>query len=153
MDIYKRELSSNEIILLYLKEKLNHNIDVCKLILDMKLKTETKEINEYYIDRWENIAGSHYILHDTHYGKYSLIYDENNYIVKPDHKLNFYKLTGISYQIIELIHELIKIIDGPIGDVMQRSSVHSFIEDYKYWLKYDDKLYSILAKKITEIMK
>tara|TARA_B110001469_G_C9597331_1_gene296659 strand:+ start:62 stop:505 length:444 start_codon:yes stop_codon:yes gene_type:complete len=145
MDIYKRPLSPDEIILLYLKELINHNVDICKFILKIKKKIEKEEIMEWYIARWENIAGAHYILHDTHYEKFSLIYNENDYIVKPDHKLSFYKITGISYQIIELIHELIKLKN-------KDSIENTFIIDYKEWLQYDDNLYTILSKKITERM-
>ena len=36
MDIYKKQLSSNELILLYLKEMINHNVDICKHILKIK---------------------------------------------------------------------------------------------------------------------
>ena len=39
--------------------------------------------------------GLHYHLHDTHVGKFSIIHDENNYIVKKDHKPIFYNITGI----------------------------------------------------------
>ena len=146
MDIYKRHLSSDETNLLYLKELINHNVDICKYILKIKKKLEKEEIMEWYIERWENIAGAHYILHDTHYEKFSLIYNENDYIVKPDHRLVFYNRTGISYQIIELIHELIKLKN-------KDSIENTFIKDYKGWLHYDDNLYTILSKKITERMK
>lgn len=114
----------------------------------------------YYINRWENIAGTHYMLHDTHMGKFSYIFDNNEYVVKPDHKLIFFNLTGISYQIIELLHELIKICrwsafphesDGVCGAVGVDETT-SYIEDYKYWLKHDDELYSILSKKIMSKM-
>jgi hypothetical protein len=33
MDIYKKPLQKDELILMYLKEKLNHNIDLSKIIL------------------------------------------------------------------------------------------------------------------------
>jgi len=145
MDIYKKPLQKDELILMYLKEKLNHNIDLSKIILTIKNNKENKETMDYYINRWENIAGSHYILHDTHCDKFSYIFDINQYVVKPDHNLIFYKLTGISYQIVELIHELIKI------NLICSENTH--IEDYKFWLKYHDNLYCLLSKKITEKMK
>jgi hypothetical protein len=146
MDIYKRPLSPDEIILLYLKELINHNVDICKFILKIKKKLEKEEIMEWYIERWENIAGAHYILHDTHYDKFSIIHNNSEYIVKPDHRLIFYNRTGISYQIMELIHELIKLKN-------KDSIENTFIKDYKGWLHYDDNLYTILSKKITERMK
>ena len=143
-DIYRPPVTKDESILLILKELVNHNIDVCKLIIQQKKSLEAKETMEYYYDRWENIAGSHYRLHDTHEGKYSLIWDASTYTVKKDHKPIFYNLTGISYQIIELLHELIKL--------NRIDSENSRIEDYKEWIEHDDKLYSFLADKITIAM-
>ena len=143
-DIYKFPLTKDESILLILKEVLHHNVDVCKLIIHKKNTIENKETMDYYYDRWENIAGSHYRLHDTHDGQYSLIWDDSTYTVKRDHNPMFYNLTGISYQIIELLHELIKI--------NRVDSENSRIEDYKYWLTYNDKLFSFLADKIRIAM-
>ena len=143
-NIYRPPLNKDESTLLILKELLYHNTDVCKLIIHKKNTIEAKETMEYYYDRWENIAGSHYRLHDTHDGQYSLIWDDSNYKVKKDHKPIFYNLTGISYQIIELLHELIKL--------NRIDSENSRIEDYKEWIEHDDKLYSFLADKITIAM-
>lgn len=144
-NIYIKPISSNEYILLLLKEKLNHNIDLCKIILDIKKDIENKETLEYHINRWETIAGEHYYTKDTHHGKFSYILDNNKYIIKPDHRLNFYKMTGISYQILELIYELIHIRNENSWDFV--------IDDKNDWLKYDDKLYKILADKIMIEMK
>ena len=72
------------------------------------------------------------------------IWDASTYTVKKDHNPTFYNLTGISYQIIELLHELIKI--------NRVDSENSRIEDYKYWLTYNDKLFSFLADKIRIVM-
>ncbi len=144
-DIYRPPLTKDESTLLILKEVLHHNTDVCKLIIHKKNTIEAKETMEYYYDRWENIAGSHYRLHATHDGLYSLIWDASTYTVKKDHNLMFYNLTGISYQIIELLHELIKL--------NRIDSENSRIEDYKEWIEHDDKLYSFLADKITIAMK
>lgn len=155
IDIYVKPLKKDEYILLLLKEKLNYNIDLCKIILDIKNSIENKETIEYYIDRWENIAGSHYILHDTHEGKFSYIFNQNDYIIKKDHKPIFYHLTGISYQVVELIHELIKIKNENKEIFSNGVTINiplPYIE-YKDWLKHDDKLYSILSKKIMFEMK
>ena len=141
---YRPHLTADESILLCLKELVNHNIDVCKLIMKKKKMIESKETMDYYYDRWENIAGSHYRLHDTHDGKFSYIYNETQYIVKKDHKPTFYNLTGISYQLIELLHELIKL--------NRVDSENTHIEDYKYWLEKDDKLFSFLSDKIKIAM-
>jgi hypothetical protein len=143
-DSYRLPLTKDESTLLILKELLHHNTDVCKLIIHKKNSIENKETMDYYYDRWEKITGSFYRLHDTNDGKFSYIYNGTQYIVKKDHKPTFYNLTGISYQIIELLHELIKI--------HRVDSENSRIEDYKYWLERDDKLYSVLADKIRIAM-
>ena len=123
-------LSTNKRIIFLLSQLINEP-GICEKIVEIKDEEEKKDALKYHYERWVNIAGSHYILHDTHMGKFSIIHDETNYIVKKDHKPTFYNITGISYQVIELIHELIKSINT----------------DY---LEYDDILYSKLAKLIMD---
>ena len=130
----EKQLSSDEYVLACLKRKITE-ICICKKILKLKKMIEKKETDEYYYERWENIAGIHYMLHDTQMGKFSHIWNQNSYIIKKDHSILFFNRTGISYQVIELIHDLIK---------------KSY---YKEWLKYDGSLYSILADKIMIEMK
>ena len=67
-------------------------------------------------------------------------------IVKPDHLFTFYNLTGISYQVVDFIHELIKLKNT---DALE----NTFIVDYKEWLHDDDTLFSKLSKKIMLRMK
>jgi hypothetical protein len=138
--IYYKETSSDEYILLYLKLFINE-ISICKRILKLKNNLEKKEILKYHIDRWENITGEHYYTRDTHHDKYSYIFDSQTYVIKPDHRLNFYHMTGVSYQIWELIYDLIK-----------RQDLNDF-NHYKECLKYDDHLYSVLSYKIMSKMK
>ena len=123
-------LSTNKRIIFLLSQLINEP-GICEKIVEIKDEEEKKDALKYHYERWENIAGSHYILHDTHVGKFSIIHDENNYIVKKDHKPTFYNITGISYQVVELIHELIRIYN-------------------KEWLQYDDMLYSKLADLIMD---
>lgn len=141
--IYIRNLSIDEETILFLKELLNHNIEVCKMILKYKKEIENLENKLYYSDRYEKIAKEHYYLHNNHTGKFSIIHDSKYYIIKKDFKLDYYKYTGISYQIIELIHELIK---------LKNEKYLTKDEGYKYWLNHDDKLYSFLADKIMKEM-
>tara|TARA_B100000925_G_C21822985_1_gene393761 strand:+ start:192 stop:653 length:462 start_codon:yes stop_codon:yes gene_type:complete len=146
-DIYRPPVTKDESILLILKELVNHNIDVCKLIIQQKKSLEAKETMEYYYDRWENIAGSFYRLRETDEDKYSLICDHTTFVVKKDHNPIFYNLTGISYQVIDLIHLLIKLHKVDRDDTQE-----TFIWNYKYWLERDDKLYSVLTNKIMRAM-
>ena len=91
---YIRNLSSNQLILLLLKELLNHNKDICKIILKHKKEIEKIENQKYYQIRYEKIAKEHYYLHANHTGKFSFIHDSKNYIIKNDFKLDYYNYIG-----------------------------------------------------------
>ena len=73
----------------------------------------------------------------------------STFIVKKDHNPIFYNLTGLSYQVVDLIHQLIKLHKVDIYDLRR----FTFIWNYKHWLERDDKLYSILSSKIMNAMK
>ena len=132
-------LKRDECIRLYLKVFIPIS-EICNKIIKLKNDSEKTDALEYHNDRWTNIVGEYYYTRDTHTGKYSYIHDGLNYIVKIDHRRQFYNLTGISYQIVELIHELIRILHENSWDFE--------IDEKKDWLRYDDSLYSELSKRI-----
>ena len=118
---------------------------ICKNIMNHKKQLEDTEILEFHSKRWKDISGSHFMLRDSYEGNLSaaqILAD----IVKPDHLFTFYNLTGISYQVVDFIHELIK-LKNP--DALE----NTFIVDYKEWLHDDDKLFSSLSKQIMSQMK
>lgn len=117
---------------------------ICEKILYYKSEKENSETLDYYTERWQNIAGEYFHLIDNHTGKFSLIHDSTNYIIKDDYRLTFYRRTGISYQIICLLHELIK---------LKNDKFIKNDEGYEWCLRYDDNLYSMLANKIMKSMK
>jgi hypothetical protein len=136
-------LKKDQLISLYLSRLIPIN-EIRYQIINRKNKMETQETLDYHMDRWTNIAGSHYTIHDTHHNKISFIYNGGmDYVVKPDHRLDFYNETGISYQIVELIHRLIK-----MKNVRMQRIFH-----FNKYLKSDDKLYSQLANLIMKEMK
>ena len=137
-------LKNDELILLYLLRLLPIT-DICNKIIKFKNEIEYKDTMDYYLDRYDNICKEHYNTKNNHYGKFSYIFDNKNYIIKRDHRLHFYKLTGISYQVLELLYELIRINNDNSFDIN--------IDDKKEWLKYDDILYSELSKHIMVEMK
>lgn len=146
-DKYIMPYNSDNTILMYLYNFIPE-ISICKNILKYKKDLENIDTMKYHIERWENIAGEHHYMHDNHNNKFSYIFDETNYIVKVDMLPKFYNLTGISYQVIELIHELIKLKNEyKLHDVRYNSN------SYITMLKQDDRLYSFLAKKIMDAMK
>lgn len=125
--IYKKK--KIEKILINYYGNIDIAISIIKYLEDIK-EIERKETLKYHIDRWDNIAGSYFLLTNSKYKRFSYILDDRHYIIKKDHNTKFYNITGLSYQIIDLIHELIKI---------------SYDND---WLLEDDKKYSKLANKI-----
>lgn len=146
-DKYIVPYNSDNTILMYLLTIIPE-ISICKKILKHKKILENNDIMEYYMERWENIAGEHYYMHDNHTNQYSYIYGELNYIVKVDMLPYFFNRTGISYQIVELIHDLIKLKNEyRLHDIRYNSN------SYITMLKQDDNLYSFLAKKIMDAMK
>jgi len=118
---------------------------ICKNIMNHKKQLEDTEIIEFHSKRLKDISGSHFMLRDSYEGNLSaaqILAD----IVKPDHLYTFYNLTGISYQVVDFIHELIKLKNPD-------SLENTFIVDYKEWLHDDDTLFSKLSKKIMLRMK
>jgi len=151
-------LKSDQLIYLYLSIFLPID-EICYKIIDYKNRLERKDTLDYHMDRWNNIAGSHYRLHDTHKNKISLIYNEKDYIVFADHRNDFYGLTGVSYQVVELIHSLIKIknetnifYDDDVYRCARSWQVY-FEAGSKGALHVADKLYSLLANLIMKEMK
>ena len=118
---------------------------ICKNIMNHKKQLEDTEILEFHFKRWEDIAGSHFMLRDSYEGNLSAAQRLAD-IVKPDHLFTFYNLTGISYQVVDFIHELIKLKNT---DALE----NTFIVDYKEWLHDDDTLFSTLSKQIMLEMK
>jgi len=146
-DKYIVPYNSENTILMYLLTFIPE-ISICKNILKHKKDLENINIMEYHMERWENIAGEHYHMHDNHIDKFSYILDITNYIVKVDMSPKFFNLTGISYQVVELVHELIILKhDYTLHDIRYNS------DSYITMLKHDDKLFSFLAKKIMDAMK
>jgi len=95
MDIYKKQLSSNELILLYLKEMTNHNVDICKHILKIKKEIENKEMIEFYIEKSKPSRPFRFvklkmwpIKHDIkHIGSKNFIQDTRNNNINKNPKL------------------------------------------------------------------
>ena len=144
---YSIDLKQDKLISLYLSRLIPID-DIRYRIIKMKKVMEEEDTLDYYEERWSSIAGSHYIARDTHQNKFSYIFNDENYVVHVDHKMDFYNLTGISYQIIDLIHELIKIKKDDGISYLDNLSISGF-KSHKEWLKSDDSLFSKLANLIT----
>ena len=118
---------------------------ICKNIMNHKKQLEDTEILEFHYKRWKDISSSYFMLRNScefRIAEAQRLAD----IVKPDHLFTFYNLTGISYQVVDFIHELIKLKNT---DALE----NTFIVDYKEWLEDDDKLFSKLSNQIMLQMK
>ena len=118
---------------------------ICKYIMNHKKQLEDTEILEFHSKRWKDISSAYFMLRDSYEFRIAEAQRLAD-IVKPDHLFTFYNLTGISYQVVDFIHELIKLKNT---DALE----NTFIVDYKEWLEDDDKLFSKLSKQIMLQMK
>ena len=113
--------------------------------MNHKKQLEDTDILEFHSKRLKDISGSHFMLRDQHEFRIAEAQRLAD-IVKPDHLFTFYNLTGISYQVVDFIHELIKLKNT---DALE----NTFIVDYKEWLHDDDTLFANLSKQIMLQMK
>jgi len=120
-------------ICLYLIQRLPVP-DLCRLIIDYKNYLETQENYIYHISLWENISSRFFISCETKFPTYSYILNGEHYIANKDRNLEYYNYTQISYQVRNMILQLIK-------------------APGKEWRQSDDKMYGILSKKIMEKIK
>ena len=118
---------------------------ICKYIMNHKKQLEDTEILEFHSKRWKDISSSYFMLRDSSEFRIAEAQRLAD-IVKPDHLFTFYNLTGISYQVVDFIHELIKLKNT---DALE----NTFIVDYKEWLHDDDTLFANLSKQIMLQMK
>jgi hypothetical protein len=118
-------------------------------IIKLKDIKENEETLQYHIERWDNIVGSYYFAKDTRKNKLSYVVDAGSisqrFIIKRDHRLEFFNRTGISYQIIALLHELICLM----GENWELQLTPYIDNSYEYWLNHDDLLYSKMCKMIS----
>ena len=108
--------------------------DLCRLIIDYKNYLETQDNYIYHISLWENISSRFFISCETKFPTYSYILNGEHYIANKDRNLEYYNYTQISYQVRNMILQLIK-------------------APGKEWRQSDDKMYGILSKKIMEKIK
>lgn len=118
-------------------------------IIKLKDIGENEETLQYHIERWDNIVGSYYFAKDTRLNKFSYVVDAGSisqrFIIKRDHRLEFFNRTGFSYQIISLLHELICLM----GENWELQGTPYIDNSYEYWLNHDDLLYSKMSKMIS----
>ena len=145
----------NEYIYLLLREKIQIK-EIINKILNEKEKIERKEALEYHNNRWEIISSKYFRSFERspytiQYNYYSYVLDGGrSYRYEKDRNCDFYDYTGISYQCRDLLLTTIK------DESLEFDEEKDMIIDDKCilnkekidWLRYNDKIYSILSKKI-----
>ena len=127
------DLMKDQKICLFLIQRLPIP-DLCRLIINYKNYLETQDNYIYHISLWENISSRFFISCETKFPTYSYILNGEHYIANKDRNLEYYNFTKISYQVRNMILELIK-------------------APGKEWRQGDDKMYGILSKKIIKEIK
>jgi len=134
------------IIYLYLTRKIEEKHIILKIINNVN----SLESRDYHIERYEIIKSLWLksFSFNKRIGKeiYSQVLDGHIYRCEADRKMYFYNYTGISYQVLDLVFELLN-----TKSTVENENIPN--KQIKEWIKEDDKLYGILAKKIMEKMK
>tara|TARA_B100001094_G_C18019903_1_gene714550 strand:- start:295 stop:762 length:468 start_codon:yes stop_codon:yes gene_type:complete len=144
---------NNEILMI-----LNHIIpinDINQKILFFKKKIEEDEILDYHKKRYNEITTLYFNSFEYDlWGRripYSyVINDCERWKIEKDRKMEFYNYTGISFQIRDM---LIEILDCQDDLTIKNVDQSCYRDDYKEWREMDDHLYSFLAKKIIDEFK
>jgi len=144
-------------IYLLLSTKINEPNIINKIISDTK-KKENKESLDYHFERWETIAGSYFKCTDRARSPftdskniYSYVLDGEKHIYEKDRILDFYKETGVSFQIRALLLDVIK-NELLTWDDTKDKYVDNLSGESKEMRKEDDTMYYPLSKKITQCM-
>ena len=138
----EHSLTKDQIIYLLLLSKIDEP-QLCRYIIGLKNRKERIEAYNYHYEQWEKIASKYFKCLENRYPTYSYIFNGHEKIAKQDNNLVFFKETGISYQIRDLVMGL---INGYEKDDISE-------EEKKIWRREDDKLYNGLARKIQSKMK
>jgi len=126
-------LTLDQEISLLLIEKISEP-NICKDIIFLKNEMEKEETYKYHYERWETIASKYFKSIDGKFRHISYVQDGEKYFLNKDVDTDFYKETGISHQVKDIMHELIC-----LPDKLNRENT--------------DSIYGILAKGIMDEMK
>ena len=148
--------NSNKDVYIYLllSTKINEPNIINKIINDTK-KKEDKETLEWHIERWETIAGSYFKCTDRErspftYSQniYSYVLNGEKHIYEKDRILDYYKETGVSFQVRGLLLDVIKneLLTWP---ETRDNYVDNLSDESKGMRTEDDQLYTPLSVLIT----
>ena len=143
-------------IYLLLSTKINEPNIINNIINNAK-KMEDNETLQYHTEMWETIAGSYFKCteHPPFSGShniYSYVLNGKKYIYEKDRILNYYKETGVSFQIRGLLLDIIK------NELLTWSEtrdkyVDNLSDESKEMREENDKMYfplSVLISHVTQ---
>ena len=141
-------------IYLLLSTKVNEPNIINKIINNAK-EIEDKETLQYHTERWETIAGSYFKCTERSpfTGSriiYSYVLNGEENIYERDRILDYYKETGVSFQIRGLLLDVIKneLLTWP---ETRDKYVDNLSDESKGMREEDDRLYSPLSKLISKV--
>jgi len=149
-------LNKDKVISLYLSRLIP--IDILRYkIIKLKNMKEKKESLEYHIERWETISSKYFrsfeINQCNHRQPYSYIHDGVYFISFADKNMDYYNETGISFQVRDMILE---IISYPTSAEWWKTGIckQSIIKNQHIeYRKKEDEIYSILSNDIMKKIK
>lgn len=98
-------LTSYQENLMSLNRFINES-SICKYILKIKNEEEKKDSYQYHHELWLLLMGLYHNCKE--YPRYSYVLDGEKFIYDTDKKIEFYFLTGISFQSRELLLDTIR---------------------------------------------
>lgn len=131
-----------------------HDPYLSNFIITIKKEQEEKEKKDaldFHIKNWENISGKYFYSQELSAftnvrNIYSYVLDSKKLIFQRDRVMDFFKETGISFQVRELLLDVISTKTKEFNDNENISNLH---KDVVVWRNYNDSIYGALSKKIT----
>ena len=148
--------NSNKDVYIYLLLSTKiYEPNIINNIINKTKEIEDKETLQYHTERWETIAGSYFKCTERlpFTGSciiYSYVFNGEENIYERDRILDYYKETGVSFQIRGLLLDVIK------NELLTWSEtrdkyVDNLSDESKGMREEDDRLYCPLSKLISKV--
>ena len=148
--------NSNKDVYIYLLLSTKiYEPNIINKIINKTKEIEDKETLQYHTERWETIAGSYFKCTERlpFTGSciiYSYVFNGEENIYERDRILDYYKETGVSFQIRGLLLDIIK------NELLTWSEtrdkyVDNLSDESKAMREEDDGLYFPLSKLISQV--
>ena len=123
-------------------------VHICNIIIDMKNTSENKETLQYHMNRWNSIALK-YIKADgrKELSPHTMMSAWVSDYYRVDDCLDFFKETGISYQIRFLVLDILKIHGGGV-DWLDNNLLDPDLKKYR---DCTDVLYSYITNELIKL--